>query len=118
GQQPGGVHIASGHGAARATPYAPTQRGGLFAEPQRPAAIAPQNPGINGTEPRRSIFQAVTGRLRNARSSLSQPAEPPPPRAEPLLAEPRTEQARASVRPAGGEDMGLDIPAFLRRQSS
>jgi cell division protein FtsZ len=43
------------------------------------------------------------------------PAEPQ--RTEPGLAAPRVEPA-ASVRPAPNEEMGLDIPAFLRRQSS
>ena len=39
-------------------------------------------------------------------------------RAEPILHEQRPEPARASVRQTAGEEVGLDIPAFLRRQSS
>jgi hypothetical protein len=31
---------------------------------------------------------------------------------------PREAPARAKVHPAAGEEMGIDIPAFLRRQSS
>jgi hypothetical protein len=34
------------------------------------------------------------------------------------MQEPRPDQPRASVRQTGAEEVGLDIPAFLRRQSS
>jgi cell division protein FtsZ len=70
--------------------------------------------------PRRSIFNIVTGAFRGAAQSAVAPiAEPatPPARVEPSLEEP-IEPLRASVRPAGGEENLLDIPAFLRRQSS
>jgi cell division protein FtsZ len=73
---------------------------------------------VNGTEARRSIFQTVTGRLRNTLSGGGNPAEPTQPRTEPQMQEARPEPVRASVRPAASEEMGLDIPAFLRRQSS
>jgi hypothetical protein len=33
-------------------------------------------------------------------------------------AEPRPEPVRASVRAVVGEEMGIEIPTFLRRQSS
>jgi cell division protein FtsZ len=32
--------------------------------------------------------------------------------------EAKAEQPRPSVRPTAAEEVGLDIPAFLRRQSS
>jgi cell division protein FtsZ len=74
----------------------------LFAEP--PAAPTYAEP------PWRSIFQSVTGRLRH---TLTPPAGAPEP------ATPRPDDnPRASVRQAVGEEVGLDIPAFLRRQSS
>jgi hypothetical protein len=39
--------------------------------------------------------------------------------AEPRADQPRAEQPRAAVRPAATDEMGiLDIPTFLRRQSS
>jgi len=61
----------------------------------------------------------VTGRLRNTLTGAANPpAEPNQPRAEPQMHEAKPEPVRASVRPAASEDMGLDIPAFLRRQSS
>jgi cell division protein FtsZ len=77
---------------------------GLFAaEPVAPAAPAP----------RRSLFGIVTGAMRGA------PAEPPAPaQPEPASYDTRGEPVRANVRQAAGEDMHIDIPAFLRRQSS
>lgn len=84
----------------------PAPRASLFNEaavPVPPPAAAPRN----------SLFNIVTRGMRN------RPATPPAPelpRTEPSLnghAEPA-----AQVRPAQSEEMGLDIPAFLRRQSS
>jgi cell division protein FtsZ len=61
--------------------------------------------------PRRgSIFQAVTLHFR--RSASTEPAAPLPP------AEPEPESRHASVRLAAGDELGLDIPAFLRKQTS
>ncbi len=77
----------------------------LFSEPQpatAPAAV-PQ---------RRSLFNLVTGAIRGA----SAEATAPQPAAEPPAA--RNEPMRADVRQTGGEEMPIDIPAFLRRQSS
>jgi cell division protein FtsZ len=131
-QQPvAGAPQPAGSGRA-APPPAPQQarRGGLFADPPRtPVAVAAPtvntpNPPINGqplngTEARRSIFQTVTGRLRNTLSGVgSPPTDPAQPRTEPRMQEAKPEPVRASVRPAASEEMGLDIPAFLRRQSS
>ncbi len=63
--------------------------------------------------PRGSLFGIVTGAIRGRAPA---PAAPEAARSEPLL----TGQAEpaASVRPAQTDEMGLDIPAFLRRQSS
>ena len=90
-------------GAVRPTePRIPGRSASLFAEP--PAA-APA--------PRKSLFGIVTGAIRG------QPAEPPPPqRTEPTQHELRGESARAHVRQTSGEENAIDIPAFLRRQSS
>jgi cell division protein FtsZ len=85
------------------------------------------------SEPRPSIFGVVTGAFRRRYAT----PEPAPQRAEPALhvarpevatlqaAPVRTEmthaepqQPRASVQPMGDEMTGLDIPAFLRRQTS
>ena len=85
---------------------APPARG-LFAE--QPASA----PTVQATPPRNSLFGIVTGAIRGR--AAPQPA-PEAPRAEPAL--PSHSEPAPSVRPAQTEEMGLDIPAFLRRQSS
>lgn len=115
------------HGPVTAGPRPGRMSSSLFAEPaavaaqhRAPPTAAPTAPAPVYTEmPRRSIFQSVTGRLRH---SLT-PGAPAQGHAgvvldEPAPSEHRTEAARASVRQAVGEEVGLDIPAFLRRQSS
>jgi cell division protein FtsZ len=103
-----GTHAPPAHALPHQLPNARPAAGrtGLFSEPPRqaePAAAAPS----------RSLFGIVTGVLRGRAAPPAQPAVTPA-RAEPSLeAEPS-----ATVRPAGGEEVGLDIPAFLRRQSS
>jgi cell division protein FtsZ len=83
---------------------------GLFAA--EPAAPPPMHPA-----PRRSLFGIVTGAMRGGHA---EPPPPPQPQAqlEPSAYDARGEQVRANVRQAAGEDMHIDIPAFLRRQSS
>ena len=84
-------------------------RAGLFAEPTAVASTAPVPPPA----PRASLFGIVTGAIRGRAAA---PA-PEPVRAEPLFTNGAAEPT-PSVRPAATEEMGLDIPAFLRRQSS
>jgi cell division protein FtsZ len=94
-------------------------RGGLFAEAPRPVAAAPAQPAAEA--PRLSLFSTVTGAFRRRQPGPAATSEPGAPvRAEPTLPEARTEQQpRASVRQTAGDEVaGLDIPAFLRRQSS
>ncbi|MGI4956763.1 MAG: cell division protein FtsZ [Janthinobacterium lividum] len=83
---------------------AASPRSGLFSEPPRQAA-EPAAPA-----PSRSLFGIVTGALRGR-------SAPPAPtlRSEPSVSEP---EPSATVSPAAGEEVGLDIPAFLRRQSN
>jgi cell division protein FtsZ len=91
----------------------PAPRSGLFAEAgvtAPPAAPPPPPPA-----PRNSLFGIVTGAIRGRSAPAAAPAEPQP-RSEPMMN--GHGEARASVRPAPTEEMGLDIPAFLRRQSS
>ena len=102
---------------ARPAPVAAPRSGGLFNEPQSQqmpveAAGQPTAPPA----PPRNLFRAVTGALRR-NLPAGTPAAPEAPRTEPGLQAPRIEPA-ASVRAAPNEEMGLDIPAFLRRQSS
>jgi cell division protein FtsZ len=81
-------------------------RGGLFTEPQAKTQAAPAAPAPTH---RPSLFGMVTGSFRRA-----QPAEPE--RAEPQIAPEPQPTVRAAAPEA--EPVGLDIPAFLRRQSS
>jgi cell division protein FtsZ len=64
--------------------------------------------------PRKSLFGIVTGAIRGHAAEV--PAEPAP-RMEPQGGEFTQEAPRAQVRPAATDDIGLEIPAFLRRQS-
>jgi cell division protein FtsZ len=71
--------------------------------------------------PRPSLFSTVTGAFRRRPSGVQPMAEPAAPamRREPAPMESRPEAPRPSVRQTNiGDDVGLEIPAFLRRQSS
>ena len=85
-------------------------RSGLFAEP---TTVTPPAPIAPPAAPRNSLFGIVTGAIRG-RAAPAAPTETP--RNEPMMHQ--APEAKASVRPAQTEEMGLDIPAFLRRQSS
>ncbi len=94
----------------------------------RPAAQPARHGGLPGSArsseygavqpPRRTLFNIVTGAIRG-----SLPANAPEPsagaRAEPQMEESRAEtNQHVNVRQTGGDEMNIDIPAFLRRQSS
>ena len=107
-------------GASHQRPAPAQHYSGLFTEPRTPIA---HPAGINGVEVRRSIFQTVTGRLRSslAGANTTVAGQSPAvqrPQVEPAQGEAKPEPARASVRQAGSEEIGLEIPAFLRRQLS
>ncbi len=91
-------HPAPSRGPTRA----PARRSPLFAEADAIAAATVPAP------PRRSIFNIVTGAIRGTPPEAAARAEPPATR----------EPVRADVRQTAGEEMQIDIPAFLRRQSS
>jgi hypothetical protein len=106
----------------------PRAGGGLFAEPPADPATAAQPTGPTRDDiSRPTLFSRMTGRLRRqpegapqAQPELQQQQPQQQRRTEPTMQpEPRVEPVRAAVRPAGNEEMGiLDIPTFLRRQSS
>ncbi len=91
----------------------------------RPTTLPPSQPAPAPTaEPvRQSLFSVVTGALRR-----KQPAAPQAPvvaepvmRREPTRQQPEVpapEAPRAPARAAAPDEVGLEIPAFLRRQSS
>jgi cell division protein FtsZ len=103
--------------AAAAEPLA--ARSGLFAEaprqmPSRPAP-APQ-PAVAA---RPSLFGIVTGALRRAPAQTASPALAEGDAFGAYTAEPASIPApRPTLRPAQTDESGLDIPAFLRRQTS
>ena len=81
----------------------------LFTE--APPAPAPSAAPASGVPQGRSLFSTITGALRNKKAAAPDPTEPQ--RAEPSF--PAAQAAPAT--PAKTEDT-LEIPAFLRRQSS
>lgn len=104
------VRLASG--GARPAPVA--RGGGLFAEPPHPdAAPAVQAPELA----RPSLFGTVTGVLLRRRAGAPNAVGPTGPRVEPVVAEQRPEPS-PTVRTVAGDEVGIEIPTFLRRQSS
>ena len=93
--------------ATAAPPRTAAPARGLFAEQPATAPSAP------APAPRNSLFGIVTGAIRG-RAAPQPMAEAP--RSEPAF--PSHAEPAPTVRPAQTEEMGLDIPAFLRRQSS
>jgi cell division protein FtsZ len=116
--QQAGQQFVSAADAPQGRPAQGAVRSGLFAEPAQagsPPAAAVQQVG----EPLRpSLFSTVTGAFRRRQHSPIGQADPAPVRVEPATPEPRGEPPRVSVRQTAGHEVGLDIPAFLRRQSS
>jgi cell division protein FtsZ len=95
----------------------------LFTEaPRQPNRPTPQPTPAS----RPSLFGIVTGALRRsppaqaAESDAEMPSDSDPDdgAAQATQAAPPAPAARPTVRAAHAEDAGLDIPAFLRRQSS
>ncbi|MDR3536726.1 MAG: cell division protein FtsZ [Acetobacteraceae bacterium] len=117
-----GAHVMPLRQPAQAPVSAqPPASRGLFAEAPRPTA-APANPVAahpSTTEsPRPSLFSQVTGAFRRRPTMSHMAAEAPVARQEPMAAPVRVEAPQATSRPVGGDEVGLDIPAFLRRQTS
>jgi hypothetical protein len=92
-------------------PRIPGRSATLFAEPP------PAQPQAPAPAPRTSLFGRVTGAFRGHQAEAPPPALPPQPTYRAETQEYR-EPPRASVRQASGEEGAIDIPAFLRRQSS
>ena len=97
--------------AGDATTMKPLRTLQTFAPLDEPEPQAPRHP------PRASLFGIVTGAIRRTLPAGAAAAEDPAGRQDPA-AHAQPEPPRASVRLAAGDEMGLDIPAFLRRQSS
>jgi len=106
------------HHAAPAAEAAPR-----MPQPPRPAVpvrnVAPDP--VRAPEPPKStsIFKSVFGFGGSKQAPAPQPAhrQEPAMRAEPHAHEELREPARAAVRPAQIDEVGLEIPAFLRRNN-
>jgi cell division protein FtsZ len=99
----------------------PAARPGLFAN-QRPSPVSASASSAHAEpEPsRQSLFSTVTGAFRRRPPTQYEPAaQVQAMRREPALADPSHDGPRVSVRQtAMGDEAGIEIPAFLRRQSS
>ncbi len=125
----------------RMVPSAPLESGEASGVPESgemPPAAAPRvvvpgrpvsrtaniDPPAPTQQPRRTLFGIVTGAIRGTLPGAPAPVAPSVARAEPhterAVRESHPEEPRrANVRPAASEEMnGIDIPTFLRRQSS
>jgi len=103
--------------ARQSEPRIPGRSATLFADPPAAAQAAAPAP------PRPSLFGRVTGAFRGQPAPEPAQAAKQPAReghrTEPTQQqEPRAEPARPSVRQTVADDAAVDIPAFLRRQSS
>ena len=104
-------------------PQQPPPRGELFTETLRPATTPPVSTPVtpSANEPvGNKLFKAVTGVFR--RSAGQAPAAPVAPQTErraptmtPVVSE---TQAAPAPQAQTNSDVGIEIPAFLRRQSS
>ena len=111
GGEPTSVTLVRPASPSRSAGGPPPVSRGLFAEQRAPVQAG--TPALGQAEPpRASLFRAVTGAFRRG------PAVEGMTRNEPLAPDPQHEPGRPAVRITPGEEMTLDIPAFLRRQSS
>ena len=92
----------------------------LFAESQQRPTAMPGYVPPPGPEPvRPSLFNAMTGALRRRALQPATPAAQPMVRREPEMAEYQPQTTPVSVRQTpAGDETGIEIPAFLRRQHS
>jgi cell division protein FtsZ len=111
------AHPIGSVGAPGPTVAGPQRARGLVVEPAvAPTATAAQPPAAEASRP--SLFSTVTGAFRRRQPTTPGPEEPTLVRAGSAAHEHRIEPPRVSVRQTVGDEVGLDIPAFLRRQSS
>jgi cell division protein FtsZ len=92
----------------------------LFAEAQRPTAMPAHLPHAITEPTRPSLFNKVTGALRGRTFPPTAPtATQPIMRREPEFVDDQPQTHYVSVRQtSAGEETGIEIPAFLRRQLS
>ena len=106
---------------SRAAPQQAPRQGSRPAQQPRGNAMYGDDQGADVAAPaaRKSLFGIVTGAIRGSLPAAQGGALAGSNRGEPALHEvTREAPVRANVRQAGGDEVGIDIPAFLRRQSS
>jgi cell division protein FtsZ len=109
--------VAQHHAAPHATPHQPSAARGLFSDAPRPAALSPAGAPI--AEPLRPWLSTVKNAFRRHYTTATVPVEPAPGRVDPMVrADHRAAQPVATVQVVQADEATLDIPAFLRRQSS
>jgi cell division protein FtsZ len=105
------------HHAAPQTAHQQPPGRGLFNDAPRPATVSPAGAPI--AEPLRPWLSTVKNAFRRHYPTTTAPAEPAPARVDPVVrADHRAAQPAATVQVVQAEEATLDIPAFLRRQSS
>ncbi|MGG5821537.1 cell division protein FtsZ [Falsiroseomonas sp. HW251] len=89
------------------------------AEPvlRAPAASAAPRPAMPGGGGLNNLFRRATGLMRRDLPEAAPPPAQPQPQSA-VRVEPAAAPARPAPRVAPQEEMGLDIPTFLRRQSN
>jgi hypothetical protein len=97
-----------------------TEKANLFAASQRPTAMPSHVPPAAAEPARPSLFNTMTGAFRRRAVSPGAPVAPQPAqRREPEIADHQPQNPHVSVRQtSAGDETGIEIPAFLRRQHS
>jgi cell division protein FtsZ len=97
-----------------------TEKANLFAASQRPTAMPSHVPHVAAEPARPSLFNAVTGAFRRRAGQPAVPVQQQPAiRREPEVADHQVQNPHVSVRQTSvGDETGIEIPAFLRRQHS
>jgi cell division protein FtsZ len=97
-----------------------TEKANLFAATQRPTAMPSYVPPVVAEAARPSLFNAMTGAFRRrAVQPAAANAQQPAMRREPAVADHQVQNPQVSVRQtSAGDETGIEIPAFLRRQHS
>jgi cell division protein FtsZ len=97
-----------------------TEKANLFAASQRPTAMPSQLPPAAAEPARPSLFNTMTGAFRRRAAQPGAPvATQPAVRREPEIADHQAQNHHVSVRQtSAGDETGIEIPAFLRRQHS
>ncbi|WP_158929956.1 cell division protein FtsZ [Acidisphaera sp. S103] len=95
-----------------------TEKANLFAA-SRPTAMPSQIPPVAPEPARPSLFNAMTGAFRRRAMQTGVPVQQPTMRREPEVADHQGQTPHVSVRQtSAGDETGIEIPAFLRRQHS